>query len=256
MSTGGHNMPPKKPETLAEALLAAQANIETIAHDGRNDFAKYNYVTAETMIAECRKVLLDAGVLLTAGDVELIPCAEDTMIVRQTHRLSAPKIGEGIDTITRDWPAVVSKGRPIDKAVAGALTAGLSYTLRDLLLIPRGDEPGVGLDDSSRPHPAPAKQKPRPQASPRKQSNTKASNSNSEAFTKGDMVAETGENPEHEAGRVGEVFWSKGDRIGSRWGDKDDVTWGFMREFVQAPAAETMPTREQPPPIEDDQIPF
>lgn len=139
---------PKKDKTLAGGLLAAQAAIGAIGKDGHNDFSNYDYVTAETMIARSRAVLIDQGIVLTAGNVELIPFSDDALIVRQTMVIRFEGALDGETTITRDWPAVVQKGRPLDKAVAGALTAGLSYMLRDLLLIPRGDEPGAGLDHS------------------------------------------------------------------------------------------------------------
>jgi len=40
---------------------------------------------------------------------------------------------------TLEFPAIVRKGTPHDKAVAAALTTSLSYWLRDVLLLPRMD---------------------------------------------------------------------------------------------------------------------
>ncbi len=40
----------------------------------------------------------------------------------------------------REWPCIVQKGRPLDKAEGGALTTALAYTYRDVLGIPRDDQ--------------------------------------------------------------------------------------------------------------------
>jgi len=153
---------PKKPkhQYFHDALHAAQATIGSISKDARNDFQHYDYVSAETMITECRSVLLDNGIVMSAGDVECIPFASgdhgDAVLVRQTTVFSFkgehPEIERPITVmkVTRDWPAVPQKGRPLDKAVASALTAGLSYTLRDFLLIPRIDDGRSEMDHSSR----------------------------------------------------------------------------------------------------------
>ena len=234
-------MATKKPTKLDEALLAAQQAIGAIGKDGHNDFSNYDYVTAETMITRSREVLLEQGIVLTAGNVELIPFRDDALIVRQTMNLMFAadlNADKQLSAITRDWPAVAQKGRPIDKAVAGALTAGLSYMLRDLLLVPRGDEPGTGMDDPARDK---VTQKPAPKARPKK---AKAKASQELQHTgphstpsgvqgmvstligepeKGDMVRTA-------KGNVGRVFWMKEDRVGVRWGEGDDeLEWTYVR---------------------------
>tara|TARA_R110002012_G_scaffold170775_2_gene335362 strand:+ start:5849 stop:6661 length:813 start_codon:yes stop_codon:yes gene_type:complete len=158
-------MPPTK-KTLNAALLAAQKDLNAVAKDSRNQHQRYDYVSAENMIGECRQVLHAHGLTLTAGNVELMPFGDtqygEAVLVSHGMRLT---YGDEVLELTRAWPAVPGKGRPLDKAVAGALTANLSYTLRDLLLIPRGDEPGVGMDDTDRaPAPAPAPRAPAPRA--------------------------------------------------------------------------------------------
>ena len=249
-------MPPTKTKkfdiTVNEALLTAQKAIKGIDKNGRNDVHNYDYVTAESMIAECREVLHNAGLVLTAGDVELIPCAADTMIVRIGRTLSLA--GAEALTLTRDWPAVLSKGRPMDKAVAGALTEDLSYTLRDLLLIPRGDEEGVGMDDTKR---SETESKPEPRkAAPRAAKKSSPPPSNgvaSSSFGKGDRV-------ETSKGNVGTIFWiggEKGDRVGVSWGESDDEKeWTYLR-FLSEPAADNpAPTANHSPPYDDQEIPF
>lgn len=245
-------MPPTKPKTVHEALLSAQQALEGIDKNGRNEFHNYDYVTAESMISECRAVLHQAGLILTAGDVELIPCAEDTMIVRATHTIALG--GAESVSIVRDWPAVLSKGRPMDKAVAGALTAGLSYTLRDLLLIPRGDEDGVGLNDTKRSAQDAKSPTRRPRASaPTRSSAAPVNGVVDSTFAKGDRV-------ETANGNVGSIFWiggEKGDRVGVSWGEGDDEKeWTYVRFLKSVGTPEPEPSMDQSPPYDDREIPF
>ena len=142
---------------LDTALLKAQKAIVSVGKDAKNDFHKYKYVSAESMMAECRAVLHDAGLVLTCegsgglsslvhsvvwqpfkdSDPQMVE--SNTVIVNRCFRLCHPESGES-RVYTFAFPAVPEKGRPIDKAVAGALTSSLSYFLRDLLQVPRGDE--------------------------------------------------------------------------------------------------------------------
>ena len=141
----------KKPTTIAEALLLAQRAMKGgVPKDGTNDHHRYDYVSAEAMIARCREVLLEVGLVLTAGDVELKHPVLEGVVAEITYRLYLVGAEGQYSVFTRAWPAVPGKGRPLDKAVASAQTACLSYALRDLLLIPRGDEAGVGMDDTGR----------------------------------------------------------------------------------------------------------
>ena len=52
-------------------------------------------------------------------------------------------------TCAQEWAIILEKGRPLDKAIAGADTASLSYMLRDLLILPRV-EAGTEMDDDAR----------------------------------------------------------------------------------------------------------
>ncbi len=139
----------------------------------------------------------------------------------------------------------------MDKAVAGALTADLSYTLRDLLLIPRGDEEGVGLDDTKR-SATEAKSEPR-RSAPAKRS-APAPVAVDSPFQKGDRVQTS-------KGNVGDIFWigtgEKADRVGVRWGDGDsEKEWTFLRLLKAATAEESAPPTNHAPPYDDAEIPF
>lgn len=127
---------------IAAALLKAQQAIESVKKDATNSFHRYNYTSAEEMIGACRKALHDHGLVATRAtwgidkDIGEFGCIVSTMTLMHADS------GERIDApIT--WPIVPEKGRPMDKAIAAALTSSLSYWLRDLLMLPREEE---GMD--------------------------------------------------------------------------------------------------------------
>ena len=127
-------------KSLPAALLQAQQAIGAVGKDARNDFGRYDYVSAEAMIRGSRAALHSAGVLFFEAGTEVLA---EGAAVQVSYRLCHPASGEE-QLISRDWPIArdLGKGKtkPEDKALAGALTACLSYTLRGLLLIPRVDQ--------------------------------------------------------------------------------------------------------------------
>jgi hypothetical protein len=127
---------------LFAALVQAQKHARAVDHDGNNKHHGYRYASAENLINEGRTSLSAAGLTLFVTTVvlfakELLEGVVQNMI-KVTYVL-AHESGEAI-TYEREWPAIEQKGRPIDKAQGGALTASLGYAIRDLLLLPRGDE--------------------------------------------------------------------------------------------------------------------
>lgn len=128
--------------TLADRLVAAQAAMRQVGRDATNNFHKYRYVSSERMIEECRQALTTAGLafMRTGWSVN----AETHVLTAHFH-LSAG--GCESLTWTADWPVIEDKGRPYDKALAGALTTSLAYVLRDLLLVSKADEDEVDARD-------------------------------------------------------------------------------------------------------------
>jgi hypothetical protein len=123
---------------LVDGLLVAQGAIDGVAKDAKNTFHRYSYTSAEGMISACRAALQIGGVVArrTAWRV-----TDDGLYVVSTVSVAhAWTLEEAIAEIV--WPVVVEKGRPIDKAVASALTTSLGYWLRDVLLLPREDGDG------------------------------------------------------------------------------------------------------------------
>jgi len=128
----------KDTQTLASALLAAQKALPSVGKDAKNSFHHYAYVSAEAMIGACRDALHGAGLTVRRAGWKYDGSPEGG-IVNSTFVLTHGPTGESVsDEIA--WICVPEKGRPIDKAMAGALTSSLGYYLRDLLLVPREDE--------------------------------------------------------------------------------------------------------------------
>ena len=125
-------------KNLASALLAAQKALPSVGKDAKNSFHHYAYVSAEAMIGACRDALHGAGLTVRRAGWKYDGSVEGG-IVNSTFVLTHGPTGESVsDEIA--WICVPEKGRPIDKAMAGALTSSLGYYLRDLLLVPREDE--------------------------------------------------------------------------------------------------------------------
>lgn len=127
----------KSTETVAFALVEAQGEIHGMGKDSTNQFHKYQYVSAEAVVLEARKALQKA---------KLSVCREYEVHHNQDHILLHSVFyitHEKGDTLVKKstWFIIEGNGRPLDKALAGALTSSLAYFLRDLLLIPKQEEP-------------------------------------------------------------------------------------------------------------------
>lgn len=163
------------PATCA-ALVAAQAAINPVEKGSTNTFHKYRYASGDEIIAEARSALNSAGLATFATRWQLTEtpyqwtdekgAVIDDVALRLLVRYRLVHTsGEVMDFEPFSVPVLPEKGRPIDKAEAGARTYALSYFLRDLLLIPRVDESAdVDQRDDSRHAP-----KPRAQAAPARQ---------------------------------------------------------------------------------------
>lgn len=153
-------------KNLYLSLLAAQTKMGGVGKDAKNTFANYDYVSAETMITECRKALHKAGLLFYRVNWTL---NMETMVVGSKYRLIHPESGESIDLLND--MVVPPHQKQVDKAALAALTTGMNYTLRDLLLIPRCENEQPEVDNL----PAAKKKKVMPKITiPKKSSSEKA----------------------------------------------------------------------------------
>ena len=125
-------------EGILPHLLKAQQAVEAVEKESRNDFGGYKYASAEDMITASREVLHKHGLLVTRNGWRVVREPDATPLVEAVYILGH-KDGHSVVCATQ-YPICVGKGRPEDKSLNASLTTGLSYFLRDLLLIPRCDE--------------------------------------------------------------------------------------------------------------------
>ncbi len=147
-----------KHENIYAALAAAQADADAVEKDARNAFHKYNYASAEAMIAESKRALSAHGLSVYPHEFRLAPADEAmgklgaaAVLISHWFVAHATTVRGSEIGIESQWPVIPEKGRPLDKALAAARTASLGYLLRDLLQLPRVEE-GTGLDDDRRDH--------------------------------------------------------------------------------------------------------
>lgn len=151
---------------LEQALLEAQEEITTVVKDKSNEFHKYAYVSSEAIMRAARDALHAAGLYVTRDEWAVVK--PETLIdayVKCAFTLHHPASGE-VRTNVISWPVVPDRGRPMDKALAAALTTAQSYWLRDILQIPRVDEEMDARDDSGYQPTPPPKGKPKPAEKP------------------------------------------------------------------------------------------
>ncbi len=128
---------------IRKALLQAQRGIKPVEKDGRNEFHKYDYVSAEAMLIAAREALHNAG--LTAERNEWLYDAQGAKVIMY-FEVAHAESGEA-RRYPIEWPIIEDRGRPFDKALAGALTTSFNYWLRDLLLVPRKDDNEIDKRD-------------------------------------------------------------------------------------------------------------
>lgn len=93
------------------------------------------------MISSTRRALNDVGLLFLRSTCA-IRDSSSIPVLEQNYVLTDMDSGESM-TMYMELPCPDRKGQPPDKAVLAALTSGLNYVIRDLLLLPRGmDELG------------------------------------------------------------------------------------------------------------------
>lgn len=149
-------VPPGTPSRLAAALVEAQGRVLSVRKGSRNKFHNYQYVSAEDMLKTCTPALAACGLTLVRLSCRIVgqpyvvdvpggqgrPARPTTCLPLRSRFRVIHSSGESMD-FESDMPAVLEAGRGPDKAVLGTQTEQLSYALRDLLLVARGDETSV-----------------------------------------------------------------------------------------------------------------
>lgn len=122
-------------QTLSRALHAAQWSAKKISKDSRNKFSNYDYCSAESLMELWTDIAGRNGLSLFPLELNIRYTPGDPPTLSTTWLLSHIK-GED-RTLTMDWPIIIAKGKPMDKAIASARTSSLGYLIRDLLIAPR-----------------------------------------------------------------------------------------------------------------------
>jgi hypothetical protein len=131
---------------LFAALAKAQADVESVGKDGTNTQRGYRYATTEAMIRGSRQHLAGHGLAFFSTWSQAMPSVAPGDIGKQhvaalvtIHWVLGHATGGQVSG-TAHMDAIGSPARPPDKAVAAAVTYGLGFVLRGLLLLDRADE--------------------------------------------------------------------------------------------------------------------
>jgi hypothetical protein len=148
-------MTSKRKANVWSALKVAQQSLQAVGKGSQNSFHGYSYTSAEDMLKACRTSLLDAGLVCTRRQWNITEIAGTMWVTSQVELSLADgdmQDEQVCNSLTSEftYPIVPANGRPVDKALSAALTTGLSYWLRDLLLLPRVDDLEVDTRDDSK----------------------------------------------------------------------------------------------------------
>ena len=217
-------MTTKKHATLSQALARAQASADRIAKDSTNQFARFDYTSAESMMEMWTKIGEAQGLILYPAELSI----DDGNL--RTRWILEHADSEATRQIQMDWPIVEAKGKPRDKAVASARTSSLGYLIRDLLIAPRVqptddmDHPRWSQPEKAEPAPRKkAPQKPAPAPQPAKSAKPQSWESKH-----AERLLAAGLTPEEASGVAYRI---KGEVIDDSW--PDDRLDGLIRFVIE-----------------------
>lgn len=130
--------------SLLKKLHLIMQEVERVEKRGRNDFHKYDYVKAEDVILQVRKLMVQHGVHLFS-DVESVAHDAELTTIQTVHRFVDVDTGEAVRIHFSGVGA--DKG---DKGIWKAVTGALKYVLTSTFLIPTGDDPEGDLSVDQR----------------------------------------------------------------------------------------------------------
>lgn len=132
-------------QTLGAHLLKAQKAIRAVGKGSENAYHKYMYTSSEDMIAAARDALHAGDLTVSVLRFEFMVREDNLIMTESVYRVQHASGAYRDDSFS--LPAVVDKGRPMDKAILGAQTTSMNYYLRNLLLIPRVDDNEIDKRD-------------------------------------------------------------------------------------------------------------
>ena len=135
---GGYASDP--PLSLLYKLLQAQLDIKELEKDATNTYDGYRYTSADAIIAEARRALNGAGLIVRRERWSIVAdkVVSDHLSVVSSFIVEDPDTGQRLWGVC-PYPFAPKRGNQWDKALSAALTTCFAYWLRDLLAIPRSD---------------------------------------------------------------------------------------------------------------------
>ncbi len=119
---------------LTGAVCAVVAERGYVKADARNDHFKYNYLSDEAVLGHVRGSMAKNGLMLVPNRVE--HSTHNSIITTTTTYVLAHTSGEWMEV------QIVAQGQDkADKGPYKAATGALKYALRNVFLIPTGDDP-------------------------------------------------------------------------------------------------------------------
>ena len=134
---------------IFQALLRARKNLMGLERTSRNDFQKFNYVSAEDTINQCMTALLREDIIVDSEWHKLQDSPHrngewihvDFHIQYHNHETAKVEMHDR----ESEYPVVARSGMPEDKAVNCGLTADIAYWFRGFLMLPRVEK-GTDID--------------------------------------------------------------------------------------------------------------
>ena len=121
---------------LYAALAKAQADLRGVEKGSRNDYHRYDYASAEDMMAAATDSLGKFGLAFVCVGSEFDKSSQSV----KAHYILTHEDGGMMQLGSHQITVHPDKGRPMDKAISTALTYLQAYTLRGVFNIPRVPE--------------------------------------------------------------------------------------------------------------------
>lgn len=131
------DLPETLPPEIAEGLAIAQAKATTVESDGYNAHHKYHYPTIAAIACRARQAMDAGGLFLTRISAQLVPMPKwlgntGAAAMVECRYILGHKSGQRLPIIRVSAPVIPERGRPLDKATAGAITLAHRYLLAGL----------------------------------------------------------------------------------------------------------------------------
>lgn len=131
------DLPETLPPEIAEGLAIAQAKATTVESDGYNAHHKYYYPTIAAIACKAREAMDAGGLFLTRLSAQLVPLPKwlgntGAAAMVECRYILGHRSGHRLPIIRVSAPVIPERGRPLDKATAGAITLAHRYLLAGL----------------------------------------------------------------------------------------------------------------------------